>query len=1795
MFLTIQGIISRVSAAISTFLLRAPFTSKFSRTLVNGQILNSTDDGIGGVEAGSLTVVDTSTGLVDIVDNQLSLTGANSTNTSGVVMSSGINRTRGKAMVFKVSYHASANSVNGMNNSASLNWNGSPIGVYAVTDIKALDGVSDPIVSTVNPRGKTFEFAIVLGSYSSGIPWNGVDGGYSDGYSLFVKHTTDYPNWTLLWKESSTSDSIVYPFLNTYPSGGSDTFDYLKVPTTDFSSLLAPVVLDTFTDADSTSLDLHTMDIGTGWTEALGEFIITTNKVRVSPTTIGIAVTDTSKADVLIVADVDIGGDGAIRKTGLIARYLDNNNYWEITYLPSSDTFAIKEVNTGTPTTRASTTIVGLSNVTAQFTIICDGQTITAFIDGANKISYSSATLNETNTKHGIYLHDYGDYIDNFAVYPRGTGNEYSSLDNQSSSYDLHASFDIPDRVLNDGDILTPNSNTLVRDGSLTVVDTSTGSVSVASNELSIVATGSVSATGVKTETGLISSGKGILFTDLGTAANLKYVGVNNTFGGNPYGLYRQNATCTIRPDTLNAHTISNAGKCKHAIVYGGYDANGAPINNSDNISSYDYGRTYFIKEDTWPDWRLYWKDPRYKISSSWLAYISAFSNGVDHRVSDFRIPNANLSNLLEPVILDTFTIDYGAELVTNGTFDTDTDWVKGTGWTISGGTASSDGTQTAASYLEQTALVPEVYREYEVNFTVTGYVAGNIMPFIGGAGLPSSISADGDYVKYITTANTDPLKIRASADFVGSVDNVSVRKVNSERELEKHDPDIDTVGGGWLIDLIGMEIESDRAKADGNSCSMVIDSGESDHICECIVNNGDETSRSTRLIVRYQDTDNNWFGYQHGVGNLNIYERVAAVNTSRASTTTTISTNTDYRHMVICNDEEITMFFDNASRISYALATNFKTETKVGIFAERAATQRIDNFTVYPIGNKREFYELDVAGNTYDLHAPFITADKTLVDGEVLDGTEQVVENGSLTAVDTGTGTVSITNNQCVIASDTNWITTGIHGDGITRAIGVALLAQWTRTGTDRVIVGFSDVNGVQDNPDTGIKVVDSLYRALDDHSLLGAIDPSDQGLIDFAIVLGGYDINGVPYKVGDNKANFTYGASYFVKDSNNTNWTLTYRVENSDGITLYPEIITRDTIEVNKLEVPKTNFASLLSPIVMDTFTDTDTTALASHTPDVDTVGAGWSVPDGTITIIGNETQASTVNFVKAIGVIDTGKADIVGEIYTKRSVGVNSGQVGFVLRYVDNNNYWYASQSDNLSIRIHEYTATVLTERASNNTGSYADDTYHRLICITDDETITIQTGSIRASYASATAHKTSTKHGIFDNMNNTWIDNIAFYARGTGNEYSSFDTPSTTGYELKANFLGDNRTLADGDVWNADGIWDGQLTIIDTTTGIVEILSNELKFTTAGTNSVGIKNTEGISESLGKAFLLKYNTGSTINDYFGFYDTVNPSFGSKQNIQFVSGDIRIPCNVSTGVRGTVSNNTEYQIAIVLGGYDINGVPYKNGDTKANFDYGYSVLIKGGIYSQWSLLWKESTQYYGTVYPYWMSATTGSNPTINSFKVPSEDLSRLLEPIALDTFTDTNGTSLDAHTMDIGSGWTNGGQDAANWNIQSNRADYASANWDHAYIETLVSDVFIETDCRFNGVGPVGVSSGAGIVLRRSSDTAYWMLTVRDDDLTLFENNSGYTSRASAVITATVVDTDYKATAIAEGQTITCFMNGGNKISYALATLNETVTTHGVVGKSGDVGVDSVGVDNFAVYPRGINNEYSELETY
>jgi hypothetical protein len=113
-------------------------------------------------------------------------------------------------------------------------------------------------------------------------------------------------------------------------------------------------------------------------------------------------------------------------------------------------------------------------------------------------------------------------------------------------------------------------------------------------------------------------------------------------------------------------------------------------------------------------------------------------------------------------------------ELVTNGGFDTDTEWTKGTGWTISGGTANClNGT---SSNLQSVSTPLTFGRVYRVEFTISNYVGGQVA--IGNFGADGiSRSANGTYTQLIVAGETT-VRIRAQVSFTGSIDNISVKEV---------------------------------------------------------------------------------------------------------------------------------------------------------------------------------------------------------------------------------------------------------------------------------------------------------------------------------------------------------------------------------------------------------------------------------------------------------------------------------------------------------------------------------------------------------------------------------------------------------------------------------------------------------------------------------------------------------------------------------------------------------------------------------------------------------------------------------------------------------------------------------------------------------------------------------------------------------------------------------------------------------------------------------------------------------
>lgn len=124
-------------------------------------------------------------------------------------------------------------------------------------------------------------------------------------------------------------------------------------------------------------------------------------------------------------------------------------------------------------------------------------------------------------------------------------------------------------------------------------------------------------------------------------------------------------------------------------------------------------------------------------------------------------------------------------DIVTNGTFASDTGWNKGTGWSIGAGVASCNGTQVADSDIEQDAN-PTSGQTYYVEFTISNYSAGNVTAIVDGQELTDR-SANGTHREAILLTTVDSKTgLRADSNFVGDIDDFRVYKATQDRSQLK-------------------------------------------------------------------------------------------------------------------------------------------------------------------------------------------------------------------------------------------------------------------------------------------------------------------------------------------------------------------------------------------------------------------------------------------------------------------------------------------------------------------------------------------------------------------------------------------------------------------------------------------------------------------------------------------------------------------------------------------------------------------------------------------------------------------------------------------------------------------------------------------------------------------------------------------------------------------------------------------------------------------------------------------------
>lgn len=421
-----------------------------------------------------------------------------------------------------------------------------------------------------------------------------------------------------------------------------------------------------------------------------------------------------------------------------------------------------------------------------------------------------------------------------------------------------------------------------------------------------------------------------------------------------------------------------------------------------------------------------------------------------------------------------------------------------------------------------------------------------------------------------------------------------------------------------------------------------------------------------------------------------------------------------------------------------------------------------------------------------------------------------------------------------------------------------------------------------------------------------------------------------------------------------------------------------------------------------------------------------------------------------------------------------------------------------------------------------------------------------------------------------------------------------------YELLARFNVANQGFADGQVLGAaEGVNVGTLEV-DEPNSTIEILDRVCRMTGSGTDNYanGLFEPDGITRALGKALLGKaLSVGSLSYWYIGWSQwqfatsptahdhAIGTTTTGGQGTVWTDGGADLRCWVPAA-------DVEYEAAIVLGGYDVNERPWYDG-VVGSFLYGASYFVRGGVYTDWTLVYRHTLENTAILYP-----TFGNRDIVNrvveydDLRVPVYDYSAALEPVNADWFTDPNGTSLDAHTPNVGGAWV---EYSGDWDIQGNQARQSVSGGATHYssaVESSESDLF----GRVTVTVPAVDNGAAAFAYRLSDANNFWMAMALNtggaDTFVIREYNGGVVQTRATVGVAIAQGQTVEITMIADGQNMQAFMDGANRITFA-SVFNQAATKHGLAEYRSNVShPNDNAYDNFHVNRRD-GTQYDVLD--
>lgn len=117
----------------------------------------------------------------------------------------------------------------------------------------------------------------------------------------------------------------------------------------------------------------------------------------------------------------------------------------------------------------------------------------------------------------------------------------------------------------------------------------------------------------------------------------------------------------------------------------------------------------------------------------------------------------------------------YGDNILVNGSFSVDSNWAKGSGWSISSGNAKRTNTGVSSNLTQQNAITSAMYNKVFLTIFDATITTGGVDARFGFK-TASYKTVSGTYSFEIASSTSPDYLLQGSADFSGSVDNAQLR-----------------------------------------------------------------------------------------------------------------------------------------------------------------------------------------------------------------------------------------------------------------------------------------------------------------------------------------------------------------------------------------------------------------------------------------------------------------------------------------------------------------------------------------------------------------------------------------------------------------------------------------------------------------------------------------------------------------------------------------------------------------------------------------------------------------------------------------------------------------------------------------------------------------------------------------------------------------------------------------------------------------------------------------------------------